>query len=109
VGQISRDIQVLWLRNVFKIEPLVDEARSYIFQDILYARALEKYGHVKGVGAATMSNPRMTLQNDPYFTDGYRAVMWVSSTPISFSEVEFLDWEIGGVRPERLIENKKSE
>jgi len=109
VGQISRDIQVLWLRNVFKIEPLVDEARSYIFQDILYSRALEKYGHVKGVGAATMSNPRMTLQNDPYFTDGYRAVMWVSSTPISFSEVEFLDWEIGGVRAERLIENQKSE
>jgi hypothetical protein len=109
VGQISRDIQVLWLRNVFKIEPLVDEARSYIFQDILYSRALEKYGHVKGVGAATMSNPRMTLQNDPYFTDGYRAVMWVSSTPISFSEVEFLDWEIGGVRAERLIGNKKSE
>ncbi len=109
VGQISRDIQVRWLRNVFKIEPLVDEARAYILQDIMYSQALAKYGYVKGVGAATMSNPRKTLQNDPYFTDGYRAVMWVSSSPVSFSELQFLKWEIGGLRGKRLIENQKSE
>jgi hypothetical protein len=109
VGQISRDIQVRWLRNVFKIEPLVDEARGYIFQDILYSRALAKYGYVKGVGAATMSNPRKTLQDDSYFTDGYRMVMWVSSNSVSFSEVEFLDWEIGGLRAKWLIEIQKSE
>ena len=105
VGQISRDIKIRWLRNVYRIEPLVDEARTFIFQEVLYARALAKYGYVKGVGAATMSEPNRTLQDDPYFTDGFRAVMWVSSEPISFSEVEFLEWEIGDLRPEWLSEN----
>jgi hypothetical protein len=95
VGQISRDIKV---RYKLKIEPLVDEARTYIFQDILYSNALEKYGYVKGVGAATQSNPRKTLQGDSYFTDGYRAVMWVTGNPTSFSEIEFLDWETPGHR-----------
>jgi hypothetical protein len=109
VGQISRDIQVRWLRNEFKIEPLVDEARAYILQDILYARALAKYGYVNGVGAATMSNPHQTLQNDPYFTDGYRAVIWVSGSPVSFSEVRFLKWEIEGLKGIRPIEIQKSE
>jgi hypothetical protein len=78
-------------------------------QDILYARALAKYGYVKGVGAATMSNPRNTFQNDPYFTDGNRVVMWVSSSPVSFSELQFLKWEIEGLSTRRLIENEKSE
>jgi hypothetical protein len=87
----------------------VDEARAYILQNILYARALAKYGYVKGVGEATMSNPRKTFQNDPYFTDGHRAVMWVSSKPVSFSELEFLTWEIEGLRPKRLLEIQESE
>jgi hypothetical protein len=104
VGQISRDIPVRWLGSVYKIEPLVDEARTYIWQDIMYSNVLAKYGYVKGVGAATISNPHKTFQNDPYFTDGYRAVMWVSSNPVSFSEIEFLDWEIMGSRKQWLEE-----
>jgi hypothetical protein len=71
-------------------------------QDILYAQASAKYGYVKGVCAATMPNPRKTLQNDPYFTDGYRVVMWVSSNPVSFSELEFLKWEIESLSARRL-------
>jgi hypothetical protein len=94
VGQISRDIKVRYVPNMFRIEPIVDEARTYILQDLWYAQRLAIFGYVKGVGAASMSEPRKTLQDDPYFTDGYRLVMWVSRKPISFSEVEALHWEI---------------
>ncbi|MGD9041605.1 MAG: LssY C-terminal domain-containing protein [Desulfobacteraceae bacterium] len=94
VGQISRDIKVRYLLGIFRIEPAVDEARSYILQDLWYSQTLAKFGYVKGVGAASMSNPRKTLQDDPYFTDGYRLVLWVSRKPVSFSEVEVLDWEV---------------
>lgn len=94
VGQISRDIKVRYLPGTFRIEPAVDEARTYILQDLWYSQALAKFGYVKGVGAASMSAPRKTLQKDPYFTDGYRLVIWVSREPISFSEVEALHWEI---------------
>jgi hypothetical protein len=93
VGQISRDIKVRFLPNTYQIEPLVDEARTYMLQDIWYAQGLIKFGYVKGVGAASMSEPRQTFSNDPYFTDGYRAVLWVSSRPVSFSDVENLNWE----------------
>jgi hypothetical protein len=94
VGQISRDIQVRYLPGIFRIEPAVDEARTYILQDLWYSQTLAKFGYVKGVGAASMSEPRKSLQDDPYFTDGYRLVIWVSRKPISFSEVEALHWEI---------------
>ena len=94
VGQISRDIKVRYLPNTFRIEPLVDEARTYILQDLWYSQTLAKFGYVKGVGAASMTEPHKTLQDDPYFTDGYRLVMWVSRKPIALSKVEVLRWEI---------------
>jgi hypothetical protein len=93
VGQISRDIKVRFLADTYQIEPLVDEARTYMLQDIWYAQGLIKFGYVKGVGAASMSEPRQTFNNDIYFTDGYRLVLWMSSRTVSFSDVESLQWE----------------
>jgi hypothetical protein len=52
-----------------------------------------KFAHVKGVGAASIYEPRKTFNNDSYFTDGYRLVLWVSSRPVSFSDAENLKWE----------------
>ena len=31
------------------------------------------------------------MTGDPYFTDGLRAVMWVSANPVSISEIEIKD------------------
>lgn len=101
VGQISRDIKVRFLADTYQIEPLVDEARNYMLQDIWYDQGLIKFGYVKGVGAAPISKPRQTFNNDPYFTDGYRLVLWVSSRPVSFSDVENLNWE----RPHKPTED----
>jgi hypothetical protein len=94
VGQISRKIRVRSLLKRRKIEPDLDEARTYILQDFLYSQGLAKYGYVKGVGGTPMSEPRENLNGDAYFTDGYRLVLWVSGEPISLDEVEFVEWEI---------------
>ncbi len=93
VGQVSRDIKVRFLQDIYQIEPFVDEARIYMLQDIWYGQGLMKFGYVKGVGAASISKPRQTFNNDPYFTDGYRLVLWVSSRPVSFSDADNLNWE----------------
>ena len=37
--------------------------------------------------------PRKNLTGDPYFTDGLRAILWVSSQPSAFSDVGWFDWE----------------
>jgi hypothetical protein len=92
VGQISRIIRRFsWEK--FRIEPNVDEARSYLIQDLWYSQALLKRGYVKGMDVATISKPRKSLHDDDYFTDGYRIVIWVSGDPVSFSQVEIVPWE----------------
>ena len=106
VGQISRDIGVRFTTKTIvthKIDPDVDETRDFLIQDLWYAQGLEKFAFVKGVGAAPISEPRGNLTGDPYFTDGLRAVLWVSSDPMDLEDVEFLEWEIPPIEqgPER--------
>ena len=95
VGQINRDIglRFAWLTVIYKIDPAIDDVRNYIFQDLWYSQGLEKLGFVKGVGAASISKPRRDIWGNRYFTDGYRVVLWVSSEPVSFSEVVNVGWE----------------
>ena len=97
VGQISRDIGVRFTIKTIvthKIDPDVDETRSYLFQDLLYSQGLSKFAFVKGVDAAPIGSPRQNLTGDPYFTDGLRAVLWVSSQPVAFEKVKFIEWEL---------------
>jgi hypothetical protein len=62
-------------------------------EDLAYADSLSKLGYVGGVGAASYDKPRGNLTGDPYFTDGRRAVLWVSGEPTSISEIERLDFD----------------
>jgi hypothetical protein len=97
IGQISRDIGVRFTSKTIvthKIDPDVDETRSYLAQDLAYSQGLAKFAYVKGVGEAPLAEPRGNLTGDPYFTDGYRIVLWVSSKPVSFEEIEFVRWEL---------------
>jgi hypothetical protein len=98
VGQISRDIGVrftfkTWPPVTHKIDADIDEARMSLLEDLVYSQQLAKTGYVKGVGAAMRSKPRHNLTGDPYFTDGYRAVLVFDNRPRSFIEIERFDWE----------------
>jgi hypothetical protein len=72
-----------------KIDPDVDETRSYLIQDLWYSQGLEQFAFVNGVGEAPIDAPRANLTGDPYFTDGLRAVLWLSSQPVAFEKVNF--------------------
>jgi hypothetical protein len=96
IGQISRDIGVRFTRKTItthKIDPDVDETRNFLIQDLWYSQGLKTFGYVKGVEAAPYEQPRGNLTGDPYFTDGLRAVLWVSGKPAAFSDVGWIDWE----------------
>jgi hypothetical protein len=96
VGQISRDVGLTfnWKSIIgHEVDPDVDEARSYLAQDMLRSQGLERVGWVKGVGAASESEPHHMEDGSPFFTDGLRLVMWFGKAPISLDEIEFLLWE----------------
>ena len=85
VGQVSRDIGVrftwkTWNLTTHRVDPDVDEARDYVIEDLMQAGRIEATGYVDGVGLCDGSAPRRNLTGDPYFTDGKRAVILLSTT-----------------------------
>ena len=99
IGQVSRDIGVrltdqTWNLTTHKIAPDVDFDRSYLLQDLAMSGFVEQYGYVDGVGAARSSAPRKNLTGDPYYTDGLRAVVFLSNQTTSLAAIERLPWQI---------------
>jgi len=70
--------------NVMKANPGDREAAT--------AGALKKVGYVKGVGKVPMDQPKGNLTGDPWFSDGYRLVLWVTPEPTDLSEMQVLPW-----------------
>jgi LssY C-terminus len=90
VGQISRDIGVrLTTRTLttHKIDAEVDETRWYLMQDLFFSESLHSFNFVPGVGVSTWNHPRRNDTGDPYVTDGLRAVLWLSSAPVTYHRV----------------------
>jgi hypothetical protein len=98
IGQISRDIDVyLTLKSptiaTHMIDPDVDETRNYLLQDLLQTQGLARLGFAQGVGPAPFDQPRHNLTGDAFFTDGLRAVFFMSEEPVGYDKVDILDWE----------------
>jgi hypothetical protein len=96
VGQISRDIGIRLSSKTLvthKIDPVVDEARLYITLDLIAAGSLRAVGYVGGVGFANQESPQFNFTKDPYYTDGYRVVLFLSKKQINIEELHYLPWE----------------
>lgn len=94
IGQISRDIGVKFTLksptiSTHVIDPDVDEARRYLLEDLAYSQALAAFGYADGVGITTEEAPQMNLVDDPWFSDGRRAVMFFEPRPRALSEIDF--------------------
>lgn len=97
VGQVSRDIGVKFTTRsssltTHVIDPVVDESREYLLTSLLHGQSVERFAFVRGVGQATPERPRTNLTGDPYFTDGLRLVVWVSSDPVPPGFADNLGW-----------------
>ncbi len=70
-----------------RLDPDVDDARMYMVQIMWFAQALKKFGWAKGDDVVPIGNQRRDVNGAPFFTDGYRAVRWLSGDPVSMLEV----------------------
>jgi len=65
-----------------------------VAENLAYSQSLEKFAYVGGVGEVDMEQPKGNLTGDPWFTDGYRIVLWVTSKPVSIDDVDFIEWRM---------------
>jgi hypothetical protein len=96
LGQISRDIGVKFSKRTITthaIDPDVDETRDNLIGNLAYSQGLIMFGYVKGSQVSTPEDTHYNLTPDPYFSDGYRAVMFFGKRSKTLDEIDFLDWE----------------
>jgi len=98
IGSVSRDvgsyftIRTPWL-SAHAIDPDIDEARTYLEQDLLFSGGVRRFGYVKGIEPATPDNPHRNFMKQPWWTDGYRSVFLFEEDTTPLTDLEFFPWE----------------
>lgn len=97
VGQLSRDIGVKLTRKsptltTHVIDPMVDEARQFLLESLLFRYRIESFGFVRASPPATPQQARTNLTDDPYITDGLRLIVLISAKPVPAEQVRNLGW-----------------
>jgi hypothetical protein len=96
VGQVSRDIGVkftwrTWNLTTHAIDSDIDDSRENLIGDLLQTRRVAQINYLAGVGASTRESPARNLMDDPYFTDGRRALVVLSDQAV---EVGVFRWKV---------------
>ena len=68
----------------------LDNAQRYLFQNFWYSGSLSKVGFVKGVGEATVDEPRSSFGGAFYVTDGQRVVVFLSEDSLGLDDGEVI-------------------
>lgn len=99
VGQVSRDVGVKlsgrwWPPTTHVIDMDVDDARFYVIQDMLTGRHLRQVGYVYGQPPSMPESPNLNAEDDPYFSDGLRTVLFLAEEPMPITDVQLLRWRL---------------
>lgn len=75
-----------------KLDPDINDGRNFLLQNLWYSEALSQYAWSASGRRVDESTPELDFNNNAWFSDGYRLIIWVSGEPVSHGEVNRLDW-----------------
>jgi len=75
------------------LDPDIDDARAFTLQSMWYGQTLEAFAWVSGPASVTYQQPQTDFNNNQYFTDGFRAILWLSGTPYSVLDTAQINWD----------------
>jgi hypothetical protein len=76
-----------------RLDPDLDDARNHMLQTQWYSQGLQKYAWQSTGHDVPIDGLRAIYSGSYFFTDGYRAVMWLSGDPHSILDTEYLEWD----------------
>jgi len=97
LGQVTNFVgQRSYIGQLFydaHLDPDVDDARSFLLQNIWYSQGLQSFAWSSAGKPVSVDQPGTDFNGNPYFTDGFRAVLWFSGMPYSLLDTTRLDWD----------------
>ena len=74
-------------------DPDVDDGRNFLLQNLWYSQSLLAVAFSDTGLAVPMNSPMLDFNNNAFFTDGGRVVLWLSGNPVALQDVRNLRWE----------------
>lgn len=97
LGQVTNFVgQRSYIEKVFfgaHLDPDVDDARVFLMQNIWYSQGLQSYAWSNAGKSFSFDQPGTDFNGNPFFTDGFRAVLWFSGAPYSLLDTTRLNWD----------------
>ncbi|MGB7453774.1 MAG: LssY C-terminal domain-containing protein [Lysobacterales bacterium] len=97
LGQVTNFVgQRSYIEQVFlgaHLDPDIDDARSFLLQNIWYAQGLQSFAWSNAGESIPFDQPGTDFNGNPFFTDGFRAVLWFSGAPYSLLDTTRLNWD----------------
>ena len=76
-----------------RFDPNIDDGRNFILQNVWYSQGLLQLAWLDGGDPNSSSQPRTDFNGAHYYTDDYRAVLWLSDDTVSLYETGNADWD----------------
>jgi hypothetical protein len=76
-----------------RLDPDVDDARDHMMQIQWYSQGLQKSAWQSTGHKVPIDGLRAIFGGSYFFTDGYRSVLWLSGTPHSMLDTEYVEWD----------------
>jgi len=85
------------------LDPDVDDGRNFLLQHFWYSQILRYYAWSASGKKVPRNSPELDFNDNAWFSDGFRMVLWLSGEPISLQQAEHIAWDrlrdAGGEQP----------
>jgi hypothetical protein len=79
--------------GIVRFDPDVDNARNFALQNFMYGQSLASVAWIAGTEVAPVESFWTSLIKSPFFSDGYRVVIWLSGEPVSLLDITTVEWD----------------
>ena len=90
-GQLRRFVDHKW--SPTEPEADVDAALWFLLQNLWYSETLKNFAWIQLDKTSSLDAMETDFQGMDYFSRGMRSVLWISSSPVSLSQIQIIEWD----------------
>jgi hypothetical protein len=76
-----------------RLDPDINDGRNFLMQNLWYSGSLKHYAWSDSGLRVAQDSPALDFNENAWFSDGYRLVLWVSGEAVSLSETSEIVWD----------------
>ena len=76
-----------------RLDPDINDGRNFLLQNLWYSGSLKHYAWSNTGVEVPKESPAMDFNENAWFSDGYRLVLWVSGDSVALTETSEIEWD----------------